>query len=433
MTYRLGRGLRLKQQHVRDGTLEDIRLALASLELPTWINKLVGPSINNSLEIIAEETRAPRIAVYGRTGAGKSSVINALLGQQQAATSEVKATTMTPDGYTFSRDGWTLEIVDSRGAGDMEGERAFHESVAHVVRHHLDAIVFVVPALERAYVREDLRFLKALLDTHERHHHERPQVILAVSKIDLVSPAEEWTPPYALSLETAPASPSEKETNIRAVLRERLEAYRDITTTAVPVCADWTPRRDRSYNIHALAQAIYDNLPEPSQAGFAAVVAVQSVKARAANDLAWKIALAAGGCALSPAGLDAFLVGCLILALVSAIARIGRGQTMDAKTPIAFLKKLGVFGPGPLLAMFIPILKLVGIGFAAAAIAAPAVAALVYAIGQAAIHHFIGGATLEEAKEVFQAERKRERIKDRFGAMLSRKGTADVRVAGSEG
>ena len=423
----------------RNAELEDVRAALERLDLPAWMRPLVGPSIKRSLDVIAKDLEPPRVAFYGRTGAGKSSLINALLGRHEAATGEAAAVTMDANAYEFNRDGWKLEIVDSRGVGDHGGDRAYYEAIAQVVNRPPDVIVFVVPALERAYVDDDVQFLKALTGAHRRQHKSELPVILAVTKIDLVGPAEEWSPPYELSLSgisgipdadssVLPSLRARKEFGIRAILRDRLEAYREVLfvgkevgqARVIAVCADWNDLRDRSYNISQLAETMLECLPESARESFAGAVAIQGVKAKASQDLITRISLAAGGCALSPAGLDAFLVGCLIFAMVSVIARIGMGQEIDNKTPIAFLKRLGVFGPGPLVAMFIPLLKLFGVGFVMAAVAAPTVVVIVYAIGQAAIHHFIEGSSLESAREVFENQKSEPGLRERLGKLLKR-------------
>lgn len=422
-----GEGPRVNKPDTRSQTTDDIRDTIEQqLRLPGWVRKLVEPSIRRSLRVIAEESRPPTIALYGRTGAGKSSIINALLGRREALTGEARAVTMAPDVFEYDRDGWKLRLIDSRGVGDDLGDAAFHQAVAHVVKHEIDVLLFVVPANDRAYVEEDLKFLRSLTATHKRQHETELPTILVLNKIDLVNPVDEWSPPYSFEID----QPSEdgppgslrrlKADNLRDCLRERLETYQPVTRL-VPVCADWNEVRDRTYNVSALAQAIYEVLPESSKEGFAAVTAIFDVRQRAANDLVSRIALAAGVCALSPAGLDAFLVGCLILAMVSAIARIGLGNTLEAKSPSAFLRKLGVFGPGPLVAMFIPLLKIFGVGFIVAAVAAPGVAAVVYAIGQAAILYFIRGANLEEARQVFASETVREQARRRFDDMMQRR------------
>ena len=423
----------------RNTELEDVRAALERLDLPAWMRPLVGPSIKRSMDLLAKDLEPPRVAFYGRTGAGKSSVINALLGRLDAATGEAAAVTMDATAYEFNRDGWKLEVIDSRGVGDHGGDRAYYEAIAQVIKHPPDVIVFVVPALERAYVDDDVQFLKALTGAHRRQHKTELPVILAVSKIDLVSPAEEWSPPYDLNISgltripgadssVQPSPRARKETGIRAILRDRLEAYREVLfagnevgqVRVIPVCADWDDLRDRSYNVSVLAETMLECLPESAREAFAGAIALKGVKAKASQDLITRISLAAGGCALTPAGLDAFLVGCLIFAMVSVIARIGLGQDIDNKTPIAFLKRLGVFGPGPLVAMFIPLLKLFGIGFIMAAVAAPTVAVIVYAIGQAAVHHFIDGSSIESAREVFENQKSEPGLKERLGKLLKR-------------
>jgi hypothetical protein len=70
--------------------------------------------------------------------------------------------------------------------------------------------------------------------------------------------------------------------------------------------------------------------------------------------------------------------------------------------------------------MFIPLLKLFGVGFIMAAVAAPTVAVVVYAIGQAAVHHFIDGSSIESAREVFEHQKSEPELKERLGKLLKR-------------
>jgi GTP-binding protein len=65
-----------------------------------------------------EETRAPReiaLAVVGRPNVGKSSLVNALLGEERAIVSEVAGTTRDATDVSLTRNGRVFRLVDTAG------------------------------------------------------------------------------------------------------------------------------------------------------------------------------------------------------------------------------------------------------------------------------------------------------------------------------
>jgi len=63
------------------------------------------------------DSRSPRIAVLGRRGAGKSSVLNAIFGEKVASVGSVLSETGKAQWHAFKNDKGAIEILDTRGLG----------------------------------------------------------------------------------------------------------------------------------------------------------------------------------------------------------------------------------------------------------------------------------------------------------------------------
>ncbi|MGG1324059.1 GTPase [Priestia megaterium] len=121
-------------------------------------------------EIISglKERRPPRLIMVGRTGVGKSSLINAIFGKYIAKTSPVEIGTNQLKRYNYESDGDILfEVIDTRGIAESSTESlttAEDDLKRAIEDFDPDAILFLSNATERARMDEDVTYIKSLYE-----------------------------------------------------------------------------------------------------------------------------------------------------------------------------------------------------------------------------------------------------------------------------
>jgi predicted GTPase len=179
----------------------------------------------------ADHVRRVTITVMGQVKAGKSSLINALLGEQRArtdvlpATDEITRYELQPEGVPTR-----LVLLDTVGyghAGPKEDQLRATEEAAR----QSDVLLLVTQARNPAR-QADAQMLDALRDWFAaRPELKLPPVLAVVTHVDLLSPAMEWDPPYDWE---HPQRPKEQQVQqALAALRDQLGRH---LVGAVPVC-----------------------------------------------------------------------------------------------------------------------------------------------------------------------------------------------------
>ncbi|MEW4308047.1 GTPase [Rossellomorea marisflavi] len=113
-----------------------------------------------------KERRPPRLILVGRTGVGKSSLINAIFGKYIAKTSPVEIGTNQLSRYNYEIEGDILfEVIDTRGIAEStnEKETTAEEDFKNAIEDFdPDAVLFLSDATERARMDEDVDYIKKL-------------------------------------------------------------------------------------------------------------------------------------------------------------------------------------------------------------------------------------------------------------------------------
>lgn len=171
------------------------------------------------------------LALVGQVKAGKSSLVNALLGDQRAAVS-VTPETAGATRYRLHSEGIPpLTIVDSAGYGEA-GATDRDLAAALALARETDLLLLVCHARNAAR-KADVEFLDRLKSNYEKLPGLKlPTVIVALTHIDLLTPAAEWAPPYDWEAGTRP-----KEVSIRNAVAAVKDLYGKRIEGVVPVCA----------------------------------------------------------------------------------------------------------------------------------------------------------------------------------------------------
>jgi hypothetical protein len=194
------------------------------------------------------------IVVLGQVKAGKSSLINALLGEQRALTDVLPATAGV-DRYDLHPPGIPsrLVLLDTVGYGH-EGPKADQLAVTFESARTADLLLLVLHARNPAR-QADTQLLRALRDWFAAHPELKvPPLLAVVTHIDLLSPALEWSPPYDWRRPSRP-----KEENIQQALAAVWGQVGDYAAGVVPVCT----ARGKVYGIdEGLLPALAEQLDE---------------------------------------------------------------------------------------------------------------------------------------------------------------------------
>ena len=179
----------------------------------------------------AESARQVTIAVFGQVKAGKSSLINALLGERRALTDVLPATAGV-ERYDLRPPDIPSHLVlfDTVGYGH-EGPKADQVAVTRDTARQADLLLLVLHARNPAR-QADVQMLSDLRAWFaSRPELKQPPLLAVVTHIDLLSPSLEWSPPYNLQQPTRP-----KEENIQQAMSAVWEQVGAYAAGVVPVC-----------------------------------------------------------------------------------------------------------------------------------------------------------------------------------------------------
>lgn len=140
-------------------------------------------NLNSNLTMDKAEFKSGFVSMLGRTNVGKSSIINALVGEKVAAVANKTQTTRTAIRAIVNRPNSQIIFVDTPGIhkpksklGDIMVETAFGASL------DVDIILFVVDATSTEIGKGDQLILNKIAESKKK-------CILVINKVDLVDKA----------------------------------------------------------------------------------------------------------------------------------------------------------------------------------------------------------------------------------------------------
>jgi predicted GTPase len=246
------------------------------------VDTVLGEALRETDELI-EESRPPRMYVFGRSGAGKSSLINALSNRQPANVGAVKPETVESESYhiEFPDRHSSWDIVDSRGLfesatpdGDLpEDTKKF---MKEDLKEYKPDILLHVITPDQARAGED--DFNAVKDMREELDQPFPPILYVVNKVDQLGNLRAWPPEEHESLAgdikevlnfVAQVTERVDESKMEPFINNRpLHGYKSDCDEYVGIIPVHLQRKEDYWNVETLSQMIGDFLPTDARLQF---------------------------------------------------------------------------------------------------------------------------------------------------------------------
>jgi uncharacterized protein len=373
----------------------------------------------NQLKKLLKDQRPPRFVLVGRRGSGKSSLVNAIFGQEVAQVGHTKAQTGRGRWWTYEGNLGAIEILDTRGLQEgsnpdsEDGENSPLESIVTSIGDRLpDAVLFLVKAKEvDAAIDADV---SALVSIRRRLDEEHLPIVAVITHIDELEPKNARL--HDVDNED-PGDVQEKLTHVAKVQRQlddkicqHPELKKDLVavigvSTYMSWRRDGSLRADERWHIDELIAYLATELPDEAQVEFARLSRITKVQRKIAMRLTTLVSTVCAGVGATPIpGVDIPIITGLQLSLVSGIAYVS-GREMSLKTASEFLAAVGMnVGVGYGMRQLTRALAKVVAPGAGHAVSGAMAGAATYAIGKAAVLYFIDGKGPAEAKAFFEKQ-----------------------------
>lgn len=149
--------------------------------LPEGIRRLVFSKLN---EIIGYE---PRIGIMGKTGAGKSSLCNAIFKGEECPVSDVGACTREIKEIRIRFGKRSIYLVDIPGVGESAERDSEYEKLYRELMPKLDLILWVIKGDDRAFSADEHFYKDVLLPAGGKG-----KTLFVLNQVDKIEPFREW-------------------------------------------------------------------------------------------------------------------------------------------------------------------------------------------------------------------------------------------------
>lgn len=144
--------------------------------LPQWVSERILQQINQLTHY------EPVIGIMGKTGAGKSSLCNALFAGEVSPVSDVAACTREPLRYRLQVGERYMTIVDLPGVGESGARDTEYTTLYHEQLPRLDLVLWLIKADDRALAVDEHFYHQVIGETY------RHKVLFVISQSDKTEP-----------------------------------------------------------------------------------------------------------------------------------------------------------------------------------------------------------------------------------------------------
>ncbi|HCD1117987.1 TPA: 50S ribosome-binding GTPase [Proteus mirabilis] len=213
---------------------------------------------------------SPTIGLMGKTGAGKSSLINSLFQSQLSSVSNVSGCTRQSQRFSMTMSNHTLTFIDLPGVGEsLERDKEYHQLYRNLLPE-LDLIIWVLKDDDRAWSSDEqcYRFLT------EQCGYQPSRFLFVLNQADKIEPCRQWN---ELSHQPSLEQVANLELKQQAVITAFKPHHPVMTVSAA-----------EGYQLTELAEQLIQVLPAEASSGVARQLnntyRTQSVETSARND-----------------------------------------------------------------------------------------------------------------------------------------------------
>lgn len=196
----------------------------------------------NILEHIQNITHyEPVIGIMGKTGAGKSSLCNALFQGEVTPVSDVESCTRDVLRFRLSNGSYSLLLIDLPGIGESAQRDEEYTTLYRSILPELDLLLWVIKADDRALSMDEHFYQKVMV----AYQHK---VMFVVNQADKAEPCHQWN-----AIINIP-SPEQKLT-----IEAKQNALQQLFLPHHPVCV---VSARTGWGIEAMVESMMHSLPD---------------------------------------------------------------------------------------------------------------------------------------------------------------------------
>ncbi len=215
------------------------------------------------------KTYIPKVGLFGKTGAGKSSLANALFGEKLCEISDIEACTRNPQEVILGLgENGRITLLDVPGIGESRERDEEYGALYQSILPELDLVLWLLKADERAYAT-DQEFYQNFV---KPHMEKGKPVLFVLNQADKIAPEKEWDNDNHL--------PSiNQQRNIENKVSSVAGVFNISTSKIIPVSAS------ERYNLVDLVDKIVFALPDKQKVTIVKYIDKTLISERAAADV----------------------------------------------------------------------------------------------------------------------------------------------------